>query len=57
MTIVKVKLAPGQDWRPVCVACEKRIHPPDAIYADIDGRTFIDYYHASCIPTDEKVPS
>jgi hypothetical protein len=26
MTIVKVKLAPGQDWRPVCVACEKRIH-------------------------------
>jgi hypothetical protein len=55
MTLMRFKPAPHQDFRPVCIVCDKRIDPPDYVVADLDGKPFTDYYHPRCVPPLQEV--
>ena len=57
MRLDKVQLLPGQNIMLDCQRCLKSLRSiQGAIYADLDGKPWVDYYHAACLTTEERCP-
>lgn len=55
MRLSKVKLLPGQTLLVDCQHCLKPLSSiQGAIYADLDGKAFVDYFHAACLTVKER---
>ena len=55
---MKLKRVTGRVFTCTCVGCGRNMHAgdwsddnaqPETVYADLDGRAFVDYYCAACV--------
>ena len=55
MRLRKVKLLPGQNLLGDCQRCMESLRSIQGdIYADLDGKAFVDYFHAACLTVEER---